>query len=58
MVQSGSTLTFTPRNWNSNQTVTIRGLDDEEFDGDSETIIELYSAISLDPGFHGLNQRM
>ena len=29
-----TTLTFTPQNWNANQTVTLTGVDDREVDGD------------------------
>ena len=36
-----SFLTFTPSNWNTTQTITITGIDDNRIDGDTETTVIL-----------------
>lgn len=50
-----SALTFTPVNWNTLQTVTVRGVDDTVRDGDIAYTIVLAAATSADPGYNGLN---
>lgn len=56
--KSGSiskTLTFTPTNWNSAQTVTVVGVDDEIDDGNTQFTIKLLAAVSTDRDYNGLN---
>jgi hypothetical protein len=49
------TLTFTPANWNSAQTVTITGIDDNEVDGDIAYTIVTAAAVSTDANYNGLD---
>ena len=46
---SPQTLTFTPENWNSTQTVTVTGVDDELKDGNQDYHVILGPAQSDDP---------
>ncbi len=55
IVQSNSTLTFTSANWNTTQTVTVKGVDDLEVDGDKSVRIELLPAVSTDISYNGLD---
>jgi len=48
-----ATLAFTTANWNTPQTVTIRGVDDEDVDGDVSYHVAAESRSS-DPNFNGL----
>jgi hypothetical protein len=50
-----SNLTFTSINWNTNQTVTVSGVDDSLIDGNKSLLIELAIANSADSNFNGLN---
>ena len=43
-----STLTFTPNNWNSNQTVTVTGVNDTISDGHREYVVSLSSEKEAD----------
>lgn len=52
-VVSSSTLTFTPLNWSSNQTVTVTGVNDFQVDGNQTYFITLGSASSSDPNYSG-----
>jgi len=52
---SPTTLTFTPANWNTPQTVTITGADDPLQDGDVAVTIVISAAVSADPAYNGLN---
>ncbi|MGK5090977.1 Calx-beta domain-containing protein [Deltaproteobacteria bacterium TL4] len=52
---SHSSLTFTPDNWNSIQTVTITGVDDVIIDGSQAFYIHLFPAISSDSNYNGLD---
>ncbi len=52
---STPTLTFTPGNWNVNQTVTVTGVNDLAVDGDVGYTIVLGVAGGLDAGYAGLN---
>ena len=58
-----TTLTFTPQNWNANQTVTLTGVDDEEADGDQEYKVNVNpnsvstDAYSLRPRTQGLQAK-
>jgi hypothetical protein len=54
-IQSSSTLTFTPANWNTNQTVTVKGEDEGTLDGDQLVLIMLQPAMSSDPSYNGLD---
>ncbi len=47
-------LVFNPENWETPQTVTITGVDDDIDDGDQEFTITVGPAISQDPAFSGL----
>ncbi|MFO7031413.1 hypothetical protein B9T07_15755, partial [Limnospira fusiformis CCALA 023] len=47
-------LIFNPENWETPQTVTITGVDDDIDDGDQEFTITVGPAISGDPAFSGL----
>lgn len=49
-VEPGS-LTFTPDNWNAQQTVTVRGVDDKMADGNQVYKIITQNAVSDDPGY-------
>jgi pimeloyl-ACP methyl ester carboxylesterase len=48
-------LTFTPSNWNTLQTVTVTGVDDSIVDGDIAYTIVIAPASSIDPNYNGLN---
>jgi hypothetical protein len=51
-----SSLTFTAANWNTPQTVTVTGVDDDIDDGDSTTTITVGSTItSSDTNYSGLS---
>ena len=52
---SVSTLTFTPANWSTNQTVTVTGVDESVFDGDQNYQVILSNASSADAGYNGLS---
>ena len=49
------TLTFTPENWNTPQTVTVTGVDDSERDGDVAYTIITAAATSSDPNYDRLD---
>ena len=50
-----STLSFTPENWDTAQTVTVTGVDDAIDDGDVTYMIIIQEAVSDDPNYSGLN---
>jgi hypothetical protein len=50
-----SSLTFTPANWSTPQTVTITGVDDATYDQDVAYTIVLGAATSADANYNGLN---
>jgi hypothetical protein len=50
-----SSLTFTPANWSTPQTVTITGVDDLIEDGDVAYTIITAAAMSTDPDYNGLD---
>jgi hypothetical protein len=52
---SPASLTFTPSNWNTPQTVTVRGVDDQIVDGNVGYTIVTAAATSSDPNYNGLN---
>ena len=52
-----ATLTFTPANWSTPQTVTVTGLDDPQDDGDIAYQVNLSSA-SADNAFQGLSAQV
>lgn len=52
---SASSLTFTPTNWSTPQTVTVTGVDDAIYDQDIAYTIVLSAATSADPNYNGLN---
>ncbi|HMX35431.1 MAG TPA: hypothetical protein PKC66_24570, partial [Leptospiraceae bacterium] len=54
-IQSAATLTFTPANWNTNQTVTVKGVDEMDLDGDQSVLIQLQPATSADTSYNGLD---
>jgi hypothetical protein len=48
-------LTFTPKNWNKPQTVTVVGVNDDQADGPQDFTILTENALSMDTGYGGLN---
>ena len=48
-------LVFTPRNWNRNQTVVLKGEDDRGRDGTQYFQVELHAARSRDAAYRGLD---
>jgi gliding motility-associated-like protein len=52
---SPSSVTFTPSNWNINQTITITGVDDEVDDDDVAYTIVTAAASSTDPKYNDIN---
>ncbi len=50
-----ASLTFTPGNWDTNQTVTVTGVDDSLLDGNITYSIVTAAAASADPNYNGLN---
>jgi azurin len=52
---SPTSLTFTPTNWNIMQTVTVKGVNDFEDDGDSAYSIVTAAATSTDANYGGFN---
>jgi hypothetical protein len=52
---SPASLTFTPVNWASPQTVTVTGVDDDLDDGNLNVQIVTSTASSTDPIYNGLN---
>jgi alkaline phosphatase len=52
---SPSSLTFTAANWNIDQPVTVKGVDDFEADGNQPYFIVTHPAASSDPVYNGLN---
>jgi len=51
---SKKSLTFTPKNWQTAQTLTLTGVDDTEDDGDQEVSIVLSESTSKDADYQGL----
>jgi hypothetical protein len=51
---SAQRLTFGPLDWNLPQEVTLRGVDDEEADGDQAVIVSFGPTNSLDALFNGI----
>jgi len=49
-----SSLTFTPSNWNTNQTVNINGVNDSLIDGDVWYEIQFPTILSADPNYNNL----
>ncbi|MGJ8662401.1 MAG: BspA family leucine-rich repeat surface protein [Marinicella sp.] len=54
-VPSVSSVTFTPSNWNTAQTIVVTGVDDAVIDGDQSYQIILSTLISNDAGYAGIN---
>ena len=55
---SASTLTFTTGNWNSAQTITVTGVDDDTVDGSQDTTITLAVVdASSDNNFDSLSDQ-
>jgi hypothetical protein len=52
---SPASVTFTPANWNTPQTVTITGVNDALADGNQPFFIITSPAVSTDPNYSGLN---
>lgn len=52
---SAAELVFTPENWDTPQTVTVTGVDDEEVDRDVSYLIVIGPAVSHDPTYDGLD---
>ena len=48
-------LTFTPANWDTAQTVTVTGVDDADLDGDVAYSIVIAAVVSADGGYSGLD---
>jgi probable HAF family extracellular repeat protein len=53
-IVSASSLTFTPDNWNTYQTVTVTGVDDPVYDGNIAYKVLTGPAVSADPAYNGL----
>ncbi|MBF0245587.1 MAG: hypothetical protein HQL31_10010, partial [Planctomycetes bacterium] len=49
-----TTITITPDSWNSEQVVTVSGVDDSSVDGDVTHQIEFYESVSADVRFQSL----
>jgi hypothetical protein len=54
-IVGATALMFDPLTWNLPQTVTVRGVDDAEIDGDQPFTIVLAPAVSEDPAYQGLD---
>ncbi len=54
-VVSPSTVPFTPDNWNTNQTITVTGMDDDVDDDNVAYTIQTQPCISSDPKYDELN---
>ena len=52
---STTRLTFTPANWNTFQSVTVTGLNDNVVDGDKAYAVRVLPAVSTDKRFSGLD---
>src|SRR5947199_142533 len=50
-----ASVTFTPANWKTAQTVTVTGVDDFVADGNVAYTIVTAAATSTDPGYNGMN---
>ena len=50
-----ASVTFTPANWNTPQTVTVTGVDDGQSDGNIAYSIVTAAATSTDPAYSGAN---
>ncbi|TAL37035.1 MAG: DUF1554 domain-containing protein [Spirochaetes bacterium] len=53
-----TSLTFTPLNWSSNQTVRVTGINDDILDGNIQYRIQLHVTSSNDAAYLGLAQRL
>jgi hypothetical protein len=51
---AGKTVTFTSANWNTNQTITVTGINDDIDDGNVAYQINISNASSADPKYNGL----
>ncbi|MGD8641028.1 MAG: Calx-beta domain-containing protein, partial [Gammaproteobacteria bacterium] len=54
-IVDSSVLTFTPQNWNSAQTVTVTGVDDDVADGNQPFTVQLAPAVSSDGVYDGID---
>lgn len=52
---SPTKLTFTSSSWNTGQTVTVTGVDDDAADGPQPYAVQIGAATSTDPGYSGLD---
>jgi hypothetical protein len=52
-----TSLTFTPANFGTYQTVTVTGVDDPDVDGDIPFTIIMFPCTSSDPAYNGSNPR-
>src|SRR5207247_639203 len=52
-----ASVTFTPANWNTAQTVTVTGVDDFVVDGNVAYAIVTAAHTSTDRGYNGMNQQ-
>ena len=50
-----ASLTFTSADWNTAQTITLTGVDDDMDDGNTAVTILTDAAVSADPKYNGLN---
>ncbi|WP_395377193.1 Ig-like domain-containing protein [Marinicella sp. W31] len=50
-----NSITFTPANWNVPVTVTVTGVDDQEFDMDQNYQILTAAFVSADPNYNGVD---
>ena len=54
-IVSPTSVTFTPMNWNTPQTITVTGIDDGIVDGTQVYVIQTAPAVSMDPGYSGFD---
>ncbi len=54
-IANGVRLLFTPANWDTAQTVTVTGVDDDALDGDVTYAIWVGDVASTDTNYHGFN---
>ncbi|MBQ1925140.1 MAG: hypothetical protein II180_03360 [Proteobacteria bacterium] len=55
-IAGGSQLTFTKDNWNKNQLVTVKVVDDDQADS-TQTAYAIFKATSTDPNFNGIQDK-
>ncbi|MCB1178297.1 MAG: hypothetical protein KDK36_12000, partial [Leptospiraceae bacterium] len=54
-ISSSKTIKFSTTNWSNYQKITVRGINDNNIDGDIEYFIQSSTVVSSDPNYSGLN---